>query len=129
MIPSSMPQPTSETPQFVGTARRLEEVSVDLLFVPVFKGDSDQDLADLDRATAVERARAAASGDFTGKLYEMFVAPVTDRTWKTTRVAFIGAGPRDAADAVRVRRIAAACGYAARQRALESAGVVTRGLS
>jgi leucyl aminopeptidase len=112
----------------IGTTARPQDVAVDLLFVPVFQDDDRlEDLAGLDEATRGEIARARGSGEFRAKLWELFVTPVAAPGWKAARVALVGAGKRQDADVERVRRIAATCGYAARQRWVGSAGFVVRG--
>ena len=113
--------------EFVGRTVPPQEASVDLLFVPVFgEDDSLADVPGLDEATGGEIARARSSSEFRGKLYDIFVTPVTDRRVAARRVALVGAGRREEADAERLRRIAAACGYTARRRGVKTIGWVVR---
>jgi leucyl aminopeptidase len=109
---------------------RAEDAEVDLLFVPVFEPDDRlSDLPGLDDASGGEIGRARARGEFRAKLYDVFTAPVTGNGWKARRIALVGAGSPVDADAERLRRIAAACGYAARRKAAPAIGwVVRRGL-
>ena len=117
-------------PMFVGTTLAPCDIAVDVLFIPVFEStDALEDLGDVDQAIGGALGRARASGEFRAKLYDVFLATVVTGGWKAGRVAFVGAGERSAADAERVRRIAATCGYVARQRAVTSVGVLARGLS
>jgi leucyl aminopeptidase len=102
------------------------DAAVDMLFVPVFHGDDAlDDLPGLDEATGGEIQRARASAEFRGKLYEFFITPVV-RGWKAGRVALVGAGRRADADPERIRKIAAACGYTARLRAVPSIAWIVR---
>ena len=114
------------TAQFEGRVARPAEAEVDMLFVPVFQDeDRLEDLADLDDATGGWVSRVRASGEFRGRLFELFLTRVT-RGWKAERVALVGAGRRGEATPERVRKIAAACGYTARLRAVPSVGWVVR---
>src|SRR5439155_24920393 len=67
-------------------------VESDLLVVPWFEDDPPQDAANLDQATGGELLRALSSGEFSGKPFEFYVTPVTDRHWHTRRLARIGGG-------------------------------------
>jgi leucyl aminopeptidase len=119
-----------EVPQFSASTARLADVDVDLLFVPVFEdGPDGGDAGTLDAAVGGEWTRARDRGEFTGRLYDVFVSPATDSGWRARRVAFVGAGRPDAADPERQRRIAAVCGYAARQRGARSIAIASRRLS
>jgi leucyl aminopeptidase len=119
---------TSEsTAVFSGVTVPPRSVSVDLLFIPVFQDDDAlDDLPGLDAATQGEVNRARSSGEFRAKPYELFLTTIADAGWKPRRIALIGAGKRADQDAVRARRLAAACGYAARQRSIDSAGYLLR---
>src|SRR5215471_17984382 len=106
--------------EFAGASTPPAQVAVDVLFVPVFgEGDKLDDLAGLDEATGGEVGRARARGEFRGKLYEIFLTPVTGG-WRAGRIALIGAGELDELNAERARRIAATCGYFARRRQVVS---------
>ncbi len=97
------------------------------MFVPVFLEDSDiSDLPGLDAATGGEITRARGTAEFRGKPYEFFITRVVGDRWKCGRIALVGAGSRADLDVERLRRIAAACGYTATLRSVESAAFVVR---
>lgn len=113
--------------EFIGLAASPTTVSVDMLFVPVFEGDDAlEDLPGLDAATGGDITRARESSEFRARLFELFIARVTEGPWQAVRVALVGAGRREDADAERLRRIAAACSYTARMRSMRSAAFVVR---
>jgi len=125
-----MHESTAERPaagQCEGVTGRPNDVTVDLLFVPVFQ-DEDRldDLPGLDEATGGEVGRARGRGEFKGRAYELFLTPVNGAGWQAKRVALVGAGRRADADAERLRRIAAAAAYTAQLRAVETMGIVIR---
>jgi leucyl aminopeptidase len=116
--------------QFVGSTAQPQDVAADVLFVPVFtRDDRLDDCPGIDGATADALSAALRSGEFRAKPYQTLTAPTIGGGWKTPRVVFIGAGLREDADPERVRRIAAACGYVARQRSAASVAILARGLS
>jgi leucyl aminopeptidase len=121
-----MPQPPA-APRFLGTATSPSTSAVDVLFVPVF-GPEDRldDLPDLDAAVGGEFSRALRAGEFKARLHDVFLAAVASPRWKASRVAFVGAGDRAEVTPERARRVAATCGYAARQRSVGSVGIVAR---
>src|SRR5437868_1408199 len=94
----------------------LRAVEADLLTVPWFEGDAVSAVADIDAATGGEIGRALSSKEFAGRPYDVFVTPVTDRSWRGRRVALIGAGPRTEFNSDLARKIAVAAGLNARQR-------------
>jgi len=116
-------------PAFTASVLDPRGVAADLLFVPVFDSDTGDDLTAIDHATGGALTRARETGEFRAKLYEVFITAVTEAGWKSSRVAFIGAGPRAGVSAERTRRLAAVCGYTARQRAAGAMAVLSRGLS
>src|SRR5687768_17916127 len=105
------------TPAVAVTPRPAGDLASDLLVLPVFE---DDDLADedFDRASGGEVARARARGEFTGKLYELFLTPVSASGWKTPRAVLVGAGKRKDFTRDRLRRVAIVGAQAARQRRL-----------
>ncbi len=122
-----MPSPSNVSTEFTGVTSRPAEAAVDLLFVPVFDGeDHGGDLAGLDEAVGGEWRQALASGEFRRKLYSIFVARVSQPGWQARQLAFVGAGDRQDADSQRLRRLAAACSHAARDRAARSIGWLVR---
>src|SRR5918999_230455 len=84
---------------------RPSDVDTDVLFVPVFEGESfPSSVPGLDDATGGALGRAGESGEFQGRAYELFLTPLDDR-WRATRVALIGAGKAAAFDLERVRKL------------------------
>jgi leucyl aminopeptidase len=117
-----------ENAQFAGSTAPPAAAAVDLLFIPVFQQDDAlTDLPGLDEATGGEVGRARSAGEFRAKLYDVFVTPVVASRWQARRVALVGAGAPGDADPERIRRVAAACGYAARRRRAASVGFLVRG--
>jgi leucyl aminopeptidase len=94
----------------------LSSVDSDLIIVPWFEKETVGHLTALDEATGRELSRALSASEFTGKLFDVFVTPVTDRAWKARRVAFCGAGPAAEFGTGQARRVATASALAARQR-------------
>jgi leucyl aminopeptidase len=118
-----MLQPSPTSPEFSSSAERPEEAAVDLLVVPVFDDDDHTgELAPFDAAVGGDWRRALESGEFRRKPYAIVTARVTAASWRARRLAFIGGGIRRDADALRLRRMAAAAGYAAREQAARSVG-------
>jgi leucyl aminopeptidase len=109
------------------SAARIAEVDTDLLVVPVFEGE---DLAastpGIDEATGGAVGRAAAAREVQGKLFELFLTPVTG-SWRAARIALIGAGRAADFGTERLRRLATAAGLAARQRYVKRLAFVHRG--
>jgi leucyl aminopeptidase len=113
---------------FHGAIAPAASVDVDVLFIPVFGSDDRiQDLADLDGAVGGDWRRALESGEFSHRLFTGFAARVIAGGWKARRVHVVAAGPASEADAERLRRVAAVCGYAARDYAASTIGFVLRG--
>ena len=54
----------------------------EVLVVPWFEGDAPSALPHLDAATDGDVARALEAREFTGRLYDVFVAPIVDHAWK-----------------------------------------------
>jgi leucyl aminopeptidase len=93
-------------------------VDTDLVVLPVFEREFPED-TEWARATGGDVQRAIASGEFTGKTYELFVTPTVDPTWRPRRIGLLGVGPRAGFSPDGARKIAAALGLAARQRHIE----------
>jgi len=120
-------EPGSSASTFVGSTASPAEVDVDLFCVPVFQdGDDLDDVEGLDAATRGEVSRARSSGEFRGKTGSFFVTPVAAGTWRSRRIALVGAGRRAHHDAERQRHVAAACGYLARQAFAGSVAFLVR---
>jgi len=119
---------SSVEPHFEGVTGAAADLSVDMLFVPVFQEDTDLALtaiSGLDEASGGWVAGSRSRGEFKGKLYEFFIVRLTSG-WKAQRVALIGAGRRADATPERLRLLAAACGYTARLRAVPTVGFLVR---
>src|SRR5262245_35325138 len=104
----------------------LSALDVDLLVVPWFDGESPGRFSSLDQAISGELSRALASKEFAARPFDLFMTPIADRRWKAKRVAFIGAGNEMVYETAMARKVAAAAGYAARQRRLSSLAFVLR---
>ena len=104
------------------------EVDTDLLIVPAFDGEALADsLAAIDKATGGEVARATASGEIKGRLYEIFVTPASGAGWKPGRVAVVGAGKAADFTSERLRKVATAGALMARGRRIPRVAFVARG--
>ena len=114
-------------PEYQSLTDDAAAIAADVLFIPVF-GDTDAlaDLGWLAGATGGEVARARASGEFAVRPYEIFAMPAAIGC-AAKRIALIGAGAAADAPAERLRRLGAACGYAARKFRVESAAFLIRG--
>lgn len=99
---------------------------VDVLVLPWFEGEPVSTWPGLDEATGGEIAAALARGEFSGKLYEQFLTPLSGGGWTARRVLLVGAGPAVGFTAVTARRLATAAGAAAHARRVRSAGFVLR---
>lgn len=91
-------------------------VSADLLAIVCFEKEGRPDVAGLDAASGGEVSRAVASGEFTGKAYELFLTPTVEGRWKAHRIALLGAGARGEYTMDRARKLATAVALSARQR-------------
>jgi leucyl aminopeptidase len=108
------------------TQNPLPAVDADVVVFPWFEDDSAPAVAGLDVATGGELRRALGAKEFSGRAYELFIAPVTDATWKARRIAFIGAGRASEFTGDLARKVAAASGLAMKQRRVARAAVVVR---
>jgi leucyl aminopeptidase len=105
-----------KTPEITLTARRPDELDSDLLVIPAFESASPGEDAALDEACGGALSRARTSGEFKGKLFDTFIAPITVPAWKTRRAMFVGAGRTADWTPDRLRRVATTAGLQARQR-------------
>jgi leucyl aminopeptidase len=104
------------------------QVDTDLLIVPAFDGEAVADsLAAVDAATGGEVARATASGEIKGRLYEIFVTPASGAGWKPRRVAIVGAGKAADFTTERFRKLATAGALMARGRRIPRVAFLARG--
>jgi len=108
------------------TTARLPDVETDVLFVPLFEGEDAGAVPGADEAAGGSLVQAIASGEFAGRMYEIFLTPLGD-PWRAGRLAAIGAGKRADFDTERLRKLAAAAGLAARQRRVRRIAFLSRG--
>ncbi len=101
-------------------------VQADILIVPWFTGDAPSAVPGLDAATGGDVTRALESKEFTGRLYDIFVAPVVDRSWNARRVALVGAGPSAGFGTDLARKVASAAGLSMKQRRVAAAAFLVR---
>ncbi len=104
-----------------------DHLTADLLIVPLFEADDLADLRGVDRAVGGALSQAMASGEASGKPFELFLAPSTQPGAALKRVAAVGAGPRAQFTTERARRVATTGAIAARQRKMAHAAVLVRG--
>ena len=126
MYNTRMPSAPASAP-VACTDASISGVDVELVIVPWFEEDTPSSVSGLDAGTGGEVGRAIESHEFQGKRYELFLAPIVERSWRPRRVALIGAGARAACDAEVFRKIAVAAGLAARQRRATRVAFVVRG--
>jgi len=110
----------------VYTHSSLPAVDADVVVVPWFEDDNASALGGLDAATGGELQRALGTKELSGRLYELFIAPVRDASWKARRIAFIGAGRAGGFTGDLARKVAAAGGLAMKQRRVARAALVVR---
>ena len=112
------------SPALSAHAQSANEISADLLVMPVFAEDDLADEPGLDAATGGELGRARERGEFTGKPYETM--SVATSAWKSPRTLLVGLGPRTDVTTDLLRRLATIGGLAARQRRLTRVAIVHR---
>src|SRR5581483_9753995 len=108
------------------TAAPPAAIDVDLLIVPWLEGEAASAVPLLDAACSGELARALESGEFTGRRFDVFVAPVTDPSWRARRVLLCGGGARPHVRTDVVRKLATMAGLWARQRRVPRAAFLVR---
>ena len=122
-----MSEQTAAEAEFLASGETPDQVGVDLMFVPAFQDADDlTDVPGLDAATGGDVRRAREAGEFRGRPYEFFITRVVDNRWKCGRIALVGVGACKDYDVERLRRVAAACGYTATLRSIESVAFVLR---
>jgi leucyl aminopeptidase len=124
IIPKRM-IPSPATAAFTLSFDTPASIDTDLLMLPVFEGDSLDDVPSLDAAAGGQIRRAMSSGEFRGRPYEYFVTPLTN--WKAARVALVGAGTRDELTTERLRKVATAAALGARARRVRRVAWLVRG--
>jgi leucyl aminopeptidase len=106
--------PTAHRTPTIGVTRRMaSDTDANLVIGAIFEDDRPLELRDLHEATGGEIERAWQRGEFKGKLFDIFVAPLGT---SGRRTILVGAGPRKELTADRVRRMAIVGGLAARSR-------------
>jgi leucyl aminopeptidase len=90
-------------------------VDTDLVILAAFEGEIVQ-LSPWSTATGGEIDRAAASKEFSAKLYETFLTPIVADNVRARRLALIGLGPRGDFTVDRARRAATTVGLMARRK-------------
>ncbi len=105
--------PTAHRTPTIGVTSRMPfETDAELVIGAVFEDDRPAELRVLRDVTGGEVERAWQRGEFKGKLYDLYIAPLG--TGK--RVVLVGAGLRKDLTSDRVRRMAIVGGLAARTR-------------
>jgi leucyl aminopeptidase len=107
----------------------LAGADVDVVVLPWFEDDGVTAVAGVDAATGGELQRALGTKEFSGRLYELFFAPVTDSSWKARRIALVGAGKPSELSGDLARKTAAAAGLAMKQRRVGRVAFVVRAVA
>ncbi len=92
-----------------------QSVDTDLVIVSAFEGQAST-LETWSASTGGEFGRAVASKEFSGKLFETFLTPITATGSRARRLAAIGLGLQADFTVDRARRVATAIGLIARQK-------------
>src|SRR5690349_2034879 len=104
----------------------LTAADADVIVLPWFEDDAAAAVAGVDAATAGELQRALSTKELSGRLYEIFIAAITDASWKSRRIAFVGAGESADFTGELARKVAAAAGLAMKQRRVARVAFVIR---
>jgi leucyl aminopeptidase len=107
-----------ELPRVAVRPARPQAADADLLIIPVAQDQTAQAVAAFDQAVGGELASALQRGEFQAKPNQTFVCRADSSLWQTTRVVFVGGGPRAELSAERFRRMAATAGRLAREQRL-----------
>ena len=110
---------------FVGDARSAD---TDLVVVGAFEGEAAALTAAWSAPTSGEIDRAIASKEFSGKLFETFMTPITAGDFAATRLAIIGLGERSGFTVDRARRAAAAIALTAKHKKIPRVAFVAEGV-
>src|SRR5262245_49039155 len=97
-------QKVHRTPAFTLTVQPTAEIDAELLVIPFFEEDDLSDEAGLDAASGGEIGRAHGRRELTGKLYETSAMSLVWPGGRIGRAVLVGAGPRAAFTADRLRR-------------------------
>jgi leucyl aminopeptidase len=104
----------------------LPVADADVVILPWFEDDSPSSVAGVESATGGELQRALGTNELSGRLYDIFIAAVTDGSWKAKRIAFVGAGRSTEFTGDLARKVASASGLAMKQRRIGRAAFVVR---
>jgi leucyl aminopeptidase len=104
----------------------LSAVDADVLIVPWFEEDTAASVAGVAIAVGEELERAIGTKELSGRLYELFIAAVTDGAWHARRIVFVGAGRAADFTGDVARKVASAAGLAVKQRRVGRAAFVVR---
>jgi leucyl aminopeptidase len=102
------------------TSIPLSASDADVIVLPVFESDALDDVPQLDAAARGEILEALSRGEFRARPYDLFSGPRAGGTGP--RLLCVGGGTRADWSGDRLRKVAAAAGLAARQRALGRIG-------
>jgi leucyl aminopeptidase len=91
------------------------DVTADVLALPLCE-NQPVGLPGLDEASGGEIGRALGTGEFQGKPYQILLTPLSGSRWAARRVMLVGAGPADAYNLDRARRVATTAARAVRER-------------
>src|SRR4051812_15364666 len=97
---------SSDNGRMLYVQNSLPAVDADMLIVPWFDDDNASAVPGLNAATGGELERAIGTKELSGRLYELFIATISDATWKPRRIAFVGAGSSTEFDTDIARRVA-----------------------
>jgi leucyl aminopeptidase len=107
---------TLVTTPIVCVSTPLLAVEADFIIVPWFEQEDSSAVPGLDAATGGDIARALASKEFSGRLFEHFFTTVTQPHGGARRLLIAGAGTSSDYRTELARQVAAAAGIAARGR-------------
>jgi leucyl aminopeptidase len=120
MCPMTVGRKSNQMDIFEGDPKTVD---TDLLVVAVFEGQAGG-LGGWSEATAGEIDRVAATKEFSGKLYELFLTPIVGGAYRARRLAAVGLGKAADFTIDRARRVASAVGIHARQKKIGSLALV-----
>jgi leucyl aminopeptidase len=118
--------PAMASTSIASLSRPLADVEADLIVIPWFEDEGAGAVRGVDEVTGGDVARALASREFTGRLYDLFLTVATQGNWKTRRIAIAGAGRSASFDTDTARKLAAAAGTSAKQRRMPRVAFLVR---
>ena len=116
---------TAVVPTVTATTDPPSSLTTDLLIVPVFEGDSLDDVAGLPEASGGAIQRAIADAEFRARPFDIFLTNLTG--WGAPRLLLVGAGTRASFTTERLRKIATTGALAAKQRRIKRLAFLLRG--